>query len=63
MNKEETIGNDNVCEAISSWQGPQHPWGRLGSTKLQPQGSVLPLSVMTLPSHFIAKCVDNTYLQ
>lgn len=41
--REETVGNDNVCEAISPWQGPplhSHPGGGLGATRLQPQCSV-----------------------
>ena len=63
MSRGETTGNDNVCEVISPWQGPPHPQGGLGATRLQPQCSALPLSLMPLPSHLIDRCVDNTCLQ
>lgn len=44
----ETAGNDNVCKAISPWQGPPYPGGALGATRLQPQCSVPLMSLMTL---------------
>lgn len=37
-------------EVISPWQGLPHPEGGLGATRLQPQHSLLPLSLMTLSS-------------
>lgn len=43
----ETAGNDNVCKAISPWQGPPYPGGALGATRLQPQCSVPLMSLMT----------------
>lgn len=63
MSRAESTGNDNVCEVISLWQGPPHPQGGLGATRLQPQCSVLWLSLMTLRSHLTDKCADNTCLQ
>lgn len=49
----ETVGNDNVCEAISPRQGPLHPGGGLGATRLQPQRLVWLLSLMTLPRQLV----------
>ena len=59
----ESGGNDNVCAAISPWQWPPHPRGGLGATRLQPQCSVLLMSLMTLLSHLMANCVDNVCVQ
>lgn len=36
MSRGETTGNYNVCEVINPWQGPPHPQGGLGATRLQP---------------------------
>lgn len=63
MNGTEAIGNDNVCETISPWQGPPHPEGGLGATRLQPQCSLRHLSPMTPSSHHTAKALQAKSVQ